>query len=110
MDRGRCANSSGDRTDRLRGNIHAGGSRVPLDSSSRRVLQQLHTAFWIQWRRIQRSIWTGGGGIVRQGEQRVQVKLQTVDIGGSEGDRQGDILHGIQEGDEFGLGEGRDQG
>ena len=59
---------------------------------------------------IQRSVWTSRRGNYRHGRERVQVDLHRVDIGGSEGDHQQDVLHEIHEGDALGLGQCRYNG
>ena len=54
---------------------------------------------------IPRPVRTGRGGIVRHGQQPVHVGLHHHDTSGSEGDRQGDVLHDVPERDEPGVGD-----
>src|SRR6266851_1277279 len=56
-----------------------------------------NSAFRIRRRGIQRSVWTGLRGSIRHGRQHVHVELHTIDISGSEGDRQRGVLYDIPE-------------
>jgi hypothetical protein len=112
MDRGRCADVCGGRTDRrLRrvalghghqalGNIHValGSTRAPRAGQRRRR------------RRIQRPVWSGLRRSSWHGRQRVHVGLHHVDISGSGSDRRRGVRHDVPERDELDTRQRHHQG